>query len=40
VVGLAGQVEMAQVRLTEEVQLTAEVDVPVLAHGFQDAAFQ
>ncbi len=40
VVGLAGQVEMAQVRLAEEVQLAAEVDVAVLAHRFQNAPFQ
>ena len=40
VIGLAGQVEMTQMRLAEEVQLTAEVDVTVLAHRFQNPPFQ
>ena len=31
---------MAQMRLPEEVQLTAEVDVTVLAHGLQNPSLQ
>ena len=40
VVGLAGQVEVAQVCLAEEIQLAPQVHVAVLAHGLQDAPLQ
>ncbi|MNN76180.1 hypothetical protein D3C81_1925360 [compost metagenome] len=39
-IGLAGQVEMTQMRLPEEVQLAAEINVTVLADRLQNASFQ
>ncbi|MNF95675.1 hypothetical protein D3C84_784390 [compost metagenome] len=40
VIGLAGQVEMPQMRLPQEVQLATEVDVTVFADRFQNPALK